>query len=710
MNRIIHKGFFREMCRQLRTKGLVATFILLGYNLVVLASFSIQDHVKADLTHLHQSLMLAPTYIFLYVATPILAFGAYRWLNRRSQSDFYHAIPLTRLQLYASTTAAILLWLFIPITTHTVMQVLLYMLFGMPFNYLLQLCVYLNVLIASLSILGAISIGVSVSGSGFVGFFTSVVILFYPRAFLMLLAVLTEIHSGISVPFSLQPFFINPSFNIAATPIHTLFYVPDLGNVLAMLYSLAYGLLLLTLGGIAFHRRKSEAAEIPYTSRTLQTLVRIAIGSAPLIGFSALLSVIYEELDSIENVSVLIPIGVTAVLFSFVFYCLYELISAKRWKKVVKAMPFYPVCLVLAAIVAILPAAVRKPMKLQTIAESDVTGYRFVGDESSPLIPRRLALSLNYADVIATKHTFRDRQSISQFVSNSDLDLADNAGGALGRVQFKGVNQVRNVSLNRSTQLEYCLKDASFREEYYAYPKGNIYYLCPGLTNAEAKEIGELFRKDYEALSEADREQLMSARKNTNRYYYVYAESIAPKTTDLSITLYGCLGTKNYREKFVINELTPNAAKRYLELLNARNGEAVRKALVDFVNWMETGNDLSGSNSESYFYLGNSNYAMSFWRLCDEVEVNGTWKQYRTPMSAHEKEYAILKALSEAPLCTEADQCVTVRAEILTKDLRYKTVTVGFLIPEEYREDLLAWIAQGDFNDDFVGSFDFGSL
>ena len=180
-----------------------------------------------------------------------------------------------------------------------------------------------------------------------------------------------------------------------------------------------------------------------------------------------------------------------------------------------------------------------------------------------------------------------------------------------------------------------------------------------------------------------------------------------PSASNLSITLYGCFGTENYEETFLINELTPNAARRYLEFLNARNGEAVRKALVDFVNWMETGNDLSGNNFESYFYLGNSNYAMSFWGLLAEVEVNGTWKQYPTPMSAHEKEYEILKALSEAPLCTDADQCVTVRANISTDGTRYKMATVGFRIPEECREDLLNWIAEG--SDVFVGSYDFGS-
>ena len=705
MNRIIHKGFFKEMCRQLRTKGLVATFILLGLNLIELASFAINGSVRDSMTHLHQSLMLAPTYVFLFIATPILAFGAYRWLNRRAQSDFYHAIPLTRLQLYGSTSAAILLWLAIPITAHTLMRVVMFTAFGSPFNYVLQLCAYLNVLIAALTILGAISIGVSLSGSGFVGFFTAVVILFYPRAFLLLLAALTEVHSGISVPFSLQPFFINPSFNLAATPIHTLFYVPDLGNVVAILYSLAYGLLLLTLGGVAFHKRKSEAAEIPYTNRTVQTLVRIAIGSAPVIGFTALISLLlHESMLDLDEITPLFPIGVMALLFSFVFYCLYELISSKRWKSVVKAMPFYPICLVLAAIIAILPAAIGKPMNKEKINAGEVTEYRYVGDESSPLIPRRLTLDMDYADVVAAKHTFTDREAISRIVSGADADITGLVG-VFKNVQFPDVQRVRGLRTSKSEQLKICLQDASFSAEYYAFPKGHLYYLCPGLTNAEAKEVGELFRKDYEALSEAERSQLIY---QVYEYYVGRSNDGTPNPAELGITLYGCLGTENYSQSYVINELTPNAAKRYLELLNARNGETVRKALVDFVNWMETGNDFPDSSCEGYFYLGNSNYSLSTWGLRNEVAVNGT-QPSRTPKAEHEKEYKILKALSEAPLSTDVSQCVTVRAEIVTDGTRYRTVTVGFRIPEECRKELLEWIAQGEFYGDFVNSSDFGS-
>ena len=688
MNRIIHKGFFREMCRQLRTKGLVATFILLGLDLIQLAAFAMSGKYQFSLTHLHQSLMLAPTYIFLYAATPMMAFSAYRWLNRRSQSDFYHAIPLTRLQLYGSTTAAILLWLYIPITAHTLMQVLLYTLFGSPFNYLLQLCVYLNVLIAALTILGAISIGCSVTGSGFVGFFTAVVILFYPRAFMML-AMLIEYRTQSAVPFSQQPFFLNPSFNIAATPFHTLLYMPDLGNVLAMLYSLLYGLALLALGGFAFHRRKSEAADIPYTSKVLQTAVRVAIGSAPLLGYAALIALFYDEIDFSTGSTVLIPLLVTSLLFSFVFYCLFELISSKRWNKVVKAMPFYLICLALAAIILFVPQAAGNQHTVRRIDADEVTGYEFVGRESTPLVPHRLLSGeTDYLDVIAAKHRFTDRDGIERYTNYSSNSGYDLTSDTFGIVRLLGVNKVRGTEISWRTSLENCLlNDDAFRKTYYAFPQGNVYYLCRGLTKAESKEVGKLFKADYEALSDADRKTLMISRGSRSGYNYGYD----PSATGLAIELYGCLGTENYTETFLINELTPNAARRYLELVNARYGEKTRSDLQELVHWMETGDGYPSAE----FMLGNSGNVINIWTL--EVPVDGV--RYQLPKDTHPTEYAILKALSEAPLSADPEHSIIVYAPYKDSDTSVnRIVPVGFTFPEQYRDAIRAWVKSGMIN------------
>lgn len=691
MKRFIHKGFFRETVRQLRTKGLVMTFILLLLNLIELTSISVGDPIKSAVTHLHQSLMLAPTYLFLYVAVPVLTFSAYRWMNKRAQSDFYHAIPLTRLQLYGTTTAAILLWIVIPVTAHTLVRTLTYTAFGMPFNYLLQLCVYVFVLLAALTMLGAVSIGCAVSGFGFVGFFTSVVILFYPRCFITLLAMLAEVESHHAVPLSLQPFFINPAFNIAATPVHTLFYAPDLGNVFAMLYSLLYGCGLIVLGGLAFIRRKSEAADIPYSSRVLQTITRIAIGTVPLVGYASLLSLFANGEDVVGTTVALYPLGVTAVLFSLAFYCLYELISAKKWKKVALSLPFYPICLVLAAIIATVPGAIGRAQYETRVSESAVTGYRFVGKESSILIPNAVMYDKSYLDVIVEKQTFTDPEGIHAVVRNAFNGFAGR-GSVFANVQYLGANQVRSQDGFR--EIADCMRNEAFRADYYAYPKGMITYHCDGLTLAEAKEIGRLFKADYEALTDAEKDTLMNYRRSSSRQAYNYVASSDASLTSLSITLYGCVGTKNYTEEFSITELTPNAARRYLEILNARFGEQAKEKLREIVRWMETGGNY---RPDGDLIPGNFNHGIDVWNLYTDMDKG----RYATPMEAHRKEYAILKSLADAPLSADVTKCITLSVPTTRNDRigSYAFVPVGIELGDEYRADLIEWMQEGPWKD-----------
>ena len=90
---LIHRGFFRESFRQLRAKGLIATLLLMSLNLILFLAFLTRDPVNSSVSHYDARLMALPMLLILYIMGPILVFGAYRWLNRRVQSDFYHAIP-----------------------------------------------------------------------------------------------------------------------------------------------------------------------------------------------------------------------------------------------------------------------------------------------------------------------------------------------------------------------------------------------------------------------------------------------------------------------------------------------------------------------------------------------------------------------------------------------------------------------------------------
>ena len=699
---LIHRGYFRELFRQLRTKGLVGTIILAGLNLIIFSVLIMRDPVSASVTHYDPRLMALPMLLFLYVMSPIMVFGAFRWLNKRVQSDFYHALALTRVQTYASTAAAIFLWILIALGSYAVVNVLLFTIFGLPINYLLYLCVFLNMLIAAIEIVSAFMIGSALCGRRFAAFFQSVTVLFLPRLLLTAFWMFVEGDSGCMTPFSMLPFFLNPEFNIAATPIHSLLFGINYANIAAMLYSLGYGALLLTLGCIAFKKRKSELAENPYASKVLQTAARVVFGMPQLIAVIVILNLTVcwkYDMQSFER-TVLLPLIVTAVFFSFVFYCLYELISTKKMKPVLKAMPFYTICIALALFYIFVPNWVAKSRTPAVLSQEEIRSYQ-VNGESTLLMPNSLTGAEQYPDYLLHRHRFdllkgkalvaAQSQKNAKIIDYSDFydTLVVVRDGGL----FKKTVAMKPTSAQRSEEQlkKLCLEDPAFREALASYPKGMIRYQCEGLTAAEAKEVGRLFREDFAKLSE---EQRLSLTVGSNKLGFPSAQNAA---TDLTVTLYVSRGTDNFYAVYRINELTPNAAKAMLKYLNARYEKNVRAALREFVNWME---HPSGMPENDSFYIGN--HSVQVYSLLSFEDS----KKNLTPMETHPEVYQILKALSEAPLAEDAENCVTIQfmnytmnftGIVSANDFRYPTA--GFKADDSLMRAIMQMISGDEFED-----------
>ena len=707
----IHPGFFREIFRQLRGKGLVATFILAGLNLVFFSIYLTRDPVKATIGHFDARLMALPMLVMLYVFVPIMVFGAYRWLNRRAESDFYHAIPLTRTQIYVTTSAAILLWLCIALGSYAVVHAILRTVFGLPINYLLFLCVFINMLIAAVEIVAAFSIGLSLCGRGFTAFFQSITVLFLPRILLTAFWILTEVDSGFTLPFSMILPFFNPEFNIAATPFHSLIYGINYANPLAMLWSLVYSAGLLVLGGIAFKKRRSELAEIPYASRVLQAVTRVMFGMPQLMTITVILNIWmrYGWEDDFMPREILIPLMLTSILFSFIFYCLYELISSRKMKKVVKAMPGYVLCLALSAFFIFVPFWVGKARTLTPISAEKIKSFR-ISNESTILIPSDISGSETWSDYVLYHHTFSDTKANALIANQSKEDCkAQQKGDEVnftdmeriivndGGLFRKMVNLPAYYSYSlinfREAFLKICKNDPAFTEKVAAYPKGQITYYAQGLSLSEAREVGRLFRTDYEKLTTDQRMSLFGSSSANNLIVQ------GDNTIGLTITLYGSYGTENYTATYRISELTPNAAKAMLGYLNARNAETVKKELKTLVEWMEHPKD---EPNFSHFNIGTKN--IDQWRIWSYDDR----QKFATPKEAHPDAYAILKALSEAPLSDDPSRCVTfslVSYEMNDFRTLWQSVTAGFAVDDTLRAYIEKWIATDDMTEEIPVEF-----
>ena len=590
MKKLFHRGLFTEVFLQLRTAGIVMACILMLTNAGPLIT-NITALFKSSLPAVPSSSTLAmPMMLFIYVASLVLTFIAFSWLNRRSTSDFYHALPIRRTQIYCSTVLAVMLWIAIGITGYAAVHALLYLVTGLPFNYLTYLCVYGNMLIGIIQVVGIVSLACAISGTRFVNLFAAAAILLIPRALFMLFGVFINLNADF-LPVTQIFFLFNPSYNIFGTPYMVLFdglmdALGDYGgsvdfcNALAALYSLVHALLLVFLACIAFVHRPSESAGMPIKNRFLQAVLRTAFG-LPVLLLLALL---------IDQGTFSFYLTVILILIAFTVYCLFELISTKSAKRMLKAMPLFTICLGIAALYLFIPKLVGKAASAIQVDESEITSFEieldYIRNETFNTVRSD---SDDY--ILQSSQTVRidDEQAIRMIARAYRHTVVnrtrDNTQKYIVRIhRSNGCDLVRSLGITLEEHeklMEYMIDNTDFSEICVEYPAGAHYYAADRLNRWEANEIGKLYEEEFNALSKEDRlvlkEMLFasdSAMNHPSRIYY-------------QLRMRGVCGTNSYTGLFVITDLTPKTAQRYTEIL-AKNAskDLLRRAEV----WMRTGN------------------------------------------------------------------------------------------------------------------------
>ena len=593
MNKLIHTGFFNEVFRQLKVAGLVSAGILMIGNvskLLSLLTSSIPPSVMPGAMSLASSMMA-----YVYIMGFVLTFIAFGWMNKRATSDFYHSIPVTRTQMYFSTVAAILLWMFIGITAYSLVEVLMYLLTDSPFNYLLYLGVYINMLIGAVEVVGAVSLACAISGTKFVNFVAACVILFVPRFLLTVLSGFILVTPGGDALYPAKMCWLfDPNYNIFGCPygfITNTFIKGgeySFANVPAMIYTLVYSAVLVFFGWRLFKKRKSEAAGIPTTNKAFQTIIRIAFG-IPLI-------LVLDMLILTENYdlrSLLVP-GVLLILFAFVFYCLYELISTKSAKKMAKSMPMFLVCLGIGVLFLVVPKLISKAARSVELRPENIKSYQIV-DESDSILGMVDGLISN-----------KDYRSIAEGeIKYNDPEGIKTVSDAFNRWKRTGESGSFPVKINRKigapimidldlTQFEFSkidtirTTDPEYQRSTLEIPEGKKYFVFSDLSKAQAKELGRIFLEEYNSLSDGDKAFLISDMYNEGD----------------NVRVLGCVGAKNYVNVYELNNKLPKTRAAYLKAMNEANAEKTMKALSDICKQIDEAGSSEGSYPNYWIYIG----------------------------------------------------------------------------------------------------------
>ncbi len=421
-------GLFRDGFSQLKWIGLVGLCIsclltLLASGQVIAVMNMGYGDAESMIDYGSLSTVFSSSFRPLMILfVPAMMISALGFNNKRSASDFYHALPQKRSCIYLSYCASVFAWLLLILCGVIVTQLcgIGYQMIGSGRDNILLLApemiksMLINVLYmlaGGILAMGAMALAMSITGTLFTNVVAFLIILFLPRMLISIvvngfyrLAPMIPESTGLNVVLnsSYQLFyssFASPILLILeATGIlrdivyqvpeyyNSLYYAPYAAEVnqwIPIIYSTVLGCLYLILGGILLHRRKSEAAERSSVKKCFQILLRMAIPLA--ISLPATLNLTQYLLHpNMESA----PVGQILLLYgiSLIVYFLFELITTRKFKSVAKSALQLPaliivnviLCVVMVGVVNHVMNDVPKPDEIDKIyVKSANTGYYF---------------------------------------------------------------------------------------------------------------------------------------------------------------------------------------------------------------------------------------------------------------------------------------------------------------------------------------------
>lgn len=336
--------------RQLRITGILFTILLsfvaaIRPILAYLETFDTQVINQQTIDFSDMNLLLPM--LFCFVA-PIMTLQLFSFLNKRESSDFYHAIPETRLCLFFSFFAAVMTWVIAVTLISSVVATLSYVVF--PDLYLINysgiLPTCFTYLAGALLVAASVAIAMSLTGTFVTNVLVSLMLIFLPRLLLQM------VMTGISTAFPLVqglPFapLLSYEYNVPVGFVFRFFgsySVVPVTSWQSGTYTLLLGILYTLLAAFFFNRRNSEAASRSAASKGLQVLYRFLIGFA--ISSAVTYGIFCNVMDNVaffaEDVGSFVIIYVVALLAALT----YEVLCTRQFRGLLKKALFTAALLV----------------------------------------------------------------------------------------------------------------------------------------------------------------------------------------------------------------------------------------------------------------------------------------------------------------------------------------------------------------------------
>jgi len=521
-----------------------------------------------------------------FFGAPLLTLSAFNFLNKRSSSDFYHAIPHKRSTLFVSFVAAVLTWVVGGMWFSTAISTTIYATSPHTSIYLWSIVqVQIGLAAACLLVTATFALAASVTGTKLSSFMTGLLILFVPRflttMFIGLVMARTRVVSFLDfgffgrisrhIPFGFFSFYaLDESFHQMI--LRGTFYT----FALAMIY--------LLVGGHLFVKRHSEVASHPGTKIT-QPLIRIIITflvTLPAIGL--IIDRPYFG-NNAEHMAFLI----TAYSIALIVYFAYEFMTARKLPKLTKMLPGIA-AVALLNVVFILGIHLSRQAILQEVNSTDVTSVTIVDLNSR-------YWSRTYADLNTRGLTITDENVVELLAQTLNENIRTNRRrdgqwwqGHEVRITFhiEGSRDItRTIRVRNMNNLAERMVDYEpYQEIVLALPENpdfielrnylvlSHYETVVDLPEEDLRELYDLFREEVQNVDFRRWYSLVSQHLDTDSLSTIVTNDDEPKASELNthgvLTINGTINARDnfYSSSLPITELTPRTLERFFELID----------------------------------------------------------------------------------------------------------------------------------------------
>lgn len=627
--KLFDAGLYREAFRQGKMVG-VTTLILLTLEAVlipvgnVISQWSYARELARmgetylphpevmNLLAMHPLLMLTFT-----VATPLLMLYLFHFLTKRNASDFYHSIPQTRNCVFLSFFAAAMTWMALYVLIPSFVGTGLFALFPRYFSVNMNnvLHVLFNVLAGNLLVASAIAIAVCLTGTVFTNILVTGIVLFLPRIFLLVITMMVSSQLPMVPGESLLP-LLDPQYNVVVGIFAGVF--TGGGDPLTAfgsgIYTLAVGILYLLLAMWLFYRRKSEAAGQAAASRRLQLACRLIVSMLICL---ICCSILFERMVSRY------PMEITEIYLIFVIYViavavyfLYELITTRKWRNLVKAVPGLGL-LALLNVFTILGMWGIYQVVLNTTPEAgDIRSVNVLGLDQPTYYNGR-----QYEDYFAAKvgRIDLDSQEIKELVSErlaEEVRLWKEGEHPYGRAMESRQLLTMKIRTGTGSIFRYIYltdedwqviartleEKEGYREGYQNLPELGVNSTLVQVSNLGTEGSGAVYQAMREEAAGMDFADWYQAAENPDLYG---SDSLG------TLTLVSTIGSETYASVISITNRLPKTAKAYMEQVNRdyeESKEEIVSILTDRESWdyEELNVDLTlyrdGEESREFYY------------------------------------------------------------------------------------------------------------